>query len=158
MGRYEELIEMAMDARRIAYAPADVPSNVAETYYASLDLVDDIDFLIKNGTLMDMADEVRSKTGTTEALTPTKMLEAIASMSVIPTISNPAETTEVFLNKEYIDGEGNKHIGSFTIENELSEQDALLEALESALDGKITTIVKIGNASNAQVNNEILIL
>lgn len=54
----------------------------------------------------------------------------------LPELSNPANASEVFLNKEVIDSSGNKMIGTFTIEQELAEQEQLLIDLEAALENK----------------------
>lgn len=51
----------------------------------------------------------------------------------LPTLSDPAIESEVFLGSEYIDQTGAKKTGTFTIEPELAEQDELLTTLEVAL-------------------------
>lgn len=51
----------------------------------------------------------------------------------LPELTTPAFESEVFEGSEYIDQTGTKKTGTFTIENELSEQDELLTELESIL-------------------------
>lgn len=71
-----------------------------------------------------------------------EILEAVnnlpdASTGVeLPELNNPANANEIFLNKEVIGEDGKVHTGTFTIENELSEQDSLLNQLRTALSGK----------------------
>ena len=52
----------------------------------------------------------------------------------LPELSNPATATEVFANKELIDADGNKIVGTFTIENELAAQDNLITQIQAAVD------------------------
>ena len=47
-----------------------------------------------------------------------------------------AAADEVFVGETIVDASGNKITGTFTIEDELSEQDVLLSELEAVLDGK----------------------
>ena len=54
----------------------------------------------------------------------------------LPELPNPATETEVFAGKEYIDGTGDKKIGAFTIDAEITEQDSLLAQIRTALVGK----------------------
>lgn len=54
----------------------------------------------------------------------------------LPELSNPAEVEEVFLGVEYIDETGDKKIGTFTLDAELSQQDSLITQIQTALDGK----------------------
>lgn len=54
----------------------------------------------------------------------------------LPELPNPATETEVFAGKEYIDGTGDKKIGAFTIDAEMTEQDSLLAQIRTALVGK----------------------
>lgn len=54
----------------------------------------------------------------------------------LPTISNPAYDEHVFADKEYINADGLKRSGSFTIDNELTEQDALIMQISNALRNK----------------------
>ena len=54
----------------------------------------------------------------------------------LPDLINQAEASELFLNKELIDSNGNKVTGTFTIDSELSEQDDLIAQIATALKGK----------------------
>lgn len=67
---------------REPYAPADIPSKTAQTYYASLNLVNDIDYMIKNGTLLDIADAVRSKADIEEYVSPVQMMNTINNLKI----------------------------------------------------------------------------
>lgn len=53
----------------------------------------------------------------------------------LPELTNPAIASEVFLNKEIIDEQGNVKTGTFTIENELSNQSDLIAQLQTMADG-----------------------
>lgn len=52
----------------------------------------------------------------------------------LPELTNPASQEEVFLDKEFIDKDGKAKIGTFTIENELTEQDSLIAQIQSVVD------------------------
>lgn len=54
----------------------------------------------------------------------------------LPELPNPATETEVFAGKEFINGSGDKRIGAFTIDAEITEQDSLLAQIRTALVGK----------------------
>lgn len=54
----------------------------------------------------------------------------------LPSLANPGTKEDLMLNKELIDGNGNKVTGTFTIDSELNTQDDLIAMIESALDGK----------------------
>lgn len=54
----------------------------------------------------------------------------------LPTINNPAYDEHVFADKEYINADGLKRAGSFTIDDELTEQDSLISQITSALRNK----------------------
>lgn len=56
----------------------------------------------------------------------------------LPSLSNPATEDEVFLDQEYIDENGNKKTGAFTIESELTEQDTLINQLRTLVEEKST--------------------
>lgn len=59
----------------------------------------------------------------------------------LPDLSNPASAAELFSGKQLIDANGNVVDGSFTIDNELSQQDSLIEQIKSALSGKASGAV-----------------
>ena len=54
----------------------------------------------------------------------------------LPELPNPATDSEVFAGKEFIDNSGDKKIGAFTIDAEITEQDSLLAQIRTALVGK----------------------
>lgn len=63
-----------------AFAPADIPTTTAATYYASKDVCD-VNYSINHMTLIDLAKAVRAVTGSTEKLTPGEMATALNSMT-----------------------------------------------------------------------------
>jgi hypothetical protein len=54
----------------------------------------------------------------------------------LPELTNEGSASDLMLNKELIDSNGNKVTGTFTIDSELSEQDDLIAQIASALEGK----------------------
>lgn len=54
----------------------------------------------------------------------------------LPEMSDAAYEDDVLLGKEYIDGDGVKRTGKFTIDEELTEQDALITQITDALRNK----------------------
>lgn len=66
-----------------AYAPADVPNLVAETYYATLAQVDEIEVYVKNSSLKNIADDIRTKTGKTDKMKVSEMANEIASIETL---------------------------------------------------------------------------
>ena len=70
-------------ANRIAYTPSDIPNNTVATYYASVDLVNNIDYLVKNGTILDIADAIRATSGSTDKMTPSTMIENVHEIAEI---------------------------------------------------------------------------
>ena len=123
-----------------SYLPAEIPSKTANTYYASVDIVKNLDVKLKNGTIIDIAAQIKEKTGKADNIKPSAMADEISKISggstELPTLSSPASTSEVFLNKEYIDSAGTKQVGTFTIDSELNNQDNLLNQIELALQDK----------------------
>lgn len=65
---------------RAKYAPADIPSNTAMTYYASVDLVNNLDYLVKNGYLLDIADAIRSKLGVSYSIALSQFVDKILAI------------------------------------------------------------------------------
>ena len=61
---------------------------------------------------------------------------AFSNGVTLPEMSNEAIEDEVFLGKEYIDGDGVKRTGKFTIDEELTEQDTLIAQITNALRNK----------------------
>ena len=91
-----------------SYTPSDIPNKTANTYYASISMVKDIDVLAKNGTFIEIAGAIKEKTGTSDIMIPSQMPEAIYSIS--------SESYDVGYNNGYEDGQ--------SIEREMT--DALL--------------------------------
>ena len=52
----------------------------------------------------------------------------------LPELSNPAVASELFVNKELIDGEGNVVTGTFSIDEELTTQDDLISQIQIVVD------------------------
>lgn len=66
-----------------AYAPAEIPSNVARTYYASKFIAaddDDTMVFVRNGTLRKMAVALRHKSGKTDTMLPSEFAEAVLAL------------------------------------------------------------------------------
>lgn len=66
-------------ANYTAYAPADVPNLTKATYYASTSIVDNLDAIVKNGTLKQIGNAIRLLTESTDLYTPSSMGPAIES-------------------------------------------------------------------------------
>lgn len=90
------------------------------------------------------ANAIRKKTGGTTPIEWDSSNGFKAAVEVIdteggvelPELDTPASDDEVFLGKEYIDESGQKRSGSFTIEDELTEQDDLISRIANALKNK----------------------
>jgi hypothetical protein len=54
----------------------------------------------------------------------------------LPELTNAGVATDLMQGKQLIDGDGNVVDGTFTLQNELSEQDSLILAIKTALQGK----------------------
>lgn len=54
----------------------------------------------------------------------------------LPELSNPGTAEDLMAGKELLDGEGKIVTGSFSLEPELSTQDALIEQIKTALQNK----------------------
>ena len=66
------------------YAPSSIVSNVARTYYASNSAMEEDCnkmVLVKNGTLLKIAETLRSKTGKTTGLMPSQFVDEINTLS-----------------------------------------------------------------------------
>ena len=55
---------------------------------------------------------------------------------ILPELTNEADISEIFLGKEVINQEGNVLTGTFTIDNELTNQDNLIAQIQVALQNK----------------------
>lgn len=90
--------------------------------------------------IVAIADNIRTLTGVTGELTLAEMATAKGSGGQggvnLPELTNPATDDEVFLNQEYIDENGNKKTGTFTIDTEMTAQNSLINQIKTALDNK----------------------
>lgn len=64
-----------------SYAPDAMKDKTAETYYASYDIVADMDVICKNGSLIDTAKAIREKNGTTTQYNPSEFGAAIRALT-----------------------------------------------------------------------------
>lgn len=92
------------------YAPEEIPNNTKQTYYASRALARNVDLLIKSGTVCDIADAIREKTGEEKSYNPkTEMPDAIRSI-----VSGGEATTEIMLygTSDIVNGYSSLETGS----------------------------------------------
>ena len=93
-------------------------------------------YLIEQETLTNIANSIRGKTGDKNTLSPSEMATAINSISTgADTSDATAAADEIFAGKTAYTANG-KTTGTFTIDNELSTQENLLNQLQNALNGK----------------------
>lgn len=59
------------------YAPNEVKDRTVETYYASYDMITDLDAIVKNGSLLDTANAIRQLTGSSERYKPSEFKDAL---------------------------------------------------------------------------------
>ena len=103
-----------------------------------------IDSTKLNAGMTATANAIRAKTGGTSPIAWDEetgfktAVEVISSEGGVelPELNELAEPEEVFLGKDYIDSDGQKKTGSFTIDVELMEQDSLISQIRDALNGK----------------------
>ena len=60
-----------------------------------------------------------------------------AEGTVLPELENPGMAADLMEGRELLDGDGEPVVGTFTLAQELAAQDALLEQISEALDGKV---------------------
>lgn len=99
-----------------------------------------------------------------------EVLEALQNKAApgdveLPELTNEGTALDLMLSKELIDSDGNKVVGSFTIDNEINTQASLVSQIQTALQGKAgggnstgslqycTLTIQIG--SNATLNQVI---
>lgn len=63
-----------------AYAPSAMKDKTAETYYASYNIVADMDVICKNGSLIDVGKAIREKSGATTHYVPSQLGAAIRAL------------------------------------------------------------------------------
>lgn len=93
------------------------------------------------------ANAIRAKTGRTSPIAwedETGFKTAVEVISSgggveLPELNDLAEPEEVFLGKEYIDSDGQKKTGKFTIDDELIEQDSLISQIRAGLNNKTSS-------------------
>lgn len=103
-----------------------------------------IDSALLDAGMTATANAIRAKTGGTSPIMWDSAdgfrgaVEAINTEGGVelPELNEPAEPGEVFSGQEYIDGDGQKKTGSFTIDEELTEQDSLITQIANALKNK----------------------
>lgn len=89
--------------------------------------------------IVAIANAVRGKTGITTQMTLGEIATGINNMSVgvdLPELSNPAVASDILSGKEAIDGVGSKITGTFTIEEELTEQNDLISQIATLVATK----------------------
>lgn len=69
----------------------------------------------------------------------------------LPELTNEGSASDLMLNKELIDGNGNVITGTFTIDNELTEQDNLITQIQTAVDSLPEADSSGGNLETASV-------
>lgn len=69
----------------------------------------------------------------------------------LPELQNEGSASDLMLNKELIDGNGNVITGTFTIDNELTEQDDLITQIQAAVDSLPEADSSGGNLETASV-------
>lgn len=99
-----------------------------------------IDSTKLDADITTIADAIREKSGTSGKMTfPSGMADAVRNIQTgveLPELNELAEPEEVFLGKDYIDSDGQKKTGKFTIDDELMVQDSLISQIRDALNGK----------------------
>ena len=87
-----------------------------------------------------LTDKIKAKTGISGAVDFDNLVLVVDNINVdLPELTNPADESEVFLDQEYIDVNGAKKTGTFTIDEELNAQDTLI----SEQDAKIAELTEI---------------
>ena len=117
-----------------------------------------------DGDLTVLADAIRERAGSEGKMAfPHGIAQTVKSIPTggveLPTLENPVTEAEVFLGKEYIDGNGQMATGSFTIDDELMEQDSLISQITTALRnkaaGSLITLPELGDTA-AQPTDMVL--
>lgn len=94
------------------------------------------DYLIKGETLTGIADAIRRKTGSTEDIKAKDMESNIDSISTGTDTSDATVTADEIFAGEVAYGPDGKVTGTFTIENELTEQDNLISQITTLVNQK----------------------
>ena len=103
------------------------------------------DYLIKGETLTNIADAIRSKTGSTEDIKAKDMASTIETISTGTDTSDATATAdEIFAGETAYTADG-KVTGTFTINEEVAEQESLIQNIKTALEGKASATVRLQN-------------
>ena len=135
-----------------------ISASASITLYAKWEIADEVVF-VNESSLRNIANAIRNKTGNSNTYQPSQMAGAIEGISVgvdLPTLTNPASETEVFEGREIIDGEGNKKVGTFTIDNEVITQTDLITQIATALQTKASANINLPELSNPASSDKIL--
>ena len=123
-------------ANRTAYAPDAIPDNTAATYYATTALADASENLILSGTLSDIGDAIRDKNNTLAKINPVDMPKKIRDIETgTDTTDATATAADIMHNTTAYIANG-KTTGTFSLDTEISDQDAKIAAIKDALIGK----------------------
>ena len=106
-----------------------------------------VDSALLDAGMTATANAIRAKTGNVFSIEwdeETGFKAAIEEIDTeggveLPELNNQAEESEVFLGKEYIDSDGQKKTGKFTIDDELIEQDSLISQIRAGLNNKTSS-------------------
>lgn len=122
------------------------------------------EYIIQGETLVSLADEIRVLSDIAEKISLDTMVSKVNNANTeiesqeilisqiaaalagkaggsgieLPSLTNPANESEVFKDSEYINQLGNKKVGTFTLEEEITAQDNLIAQIQSALSGKVS--------------------
>lgn len=118
-----------------------------------------IDSALLDAGMTATANAIRAKTGGSSPIAWDSAngfkvaVEEIETGVELPELNEPAEPEEVFSGQEYIDGDGQKKTGNFTIAEELTEQDALInqivDALKNKAAGSLVSLPELTNPATA---------
>lgn len=89
---------------------------------------------------------------TTELQAVLEILENKATGAVLPELSNEGTAADLLEGKEFIDGQGNKIVGTLSLDAEMAAQAELIESIKSGLEGKAGG----GGSSSTTGSNELL--
>ena len=102
-------------------------------------MAENIKIVADREDIVAIANAVRNKIEATKELTLGEIVNGINGINTgvdLPELSNEGSASELFSGKEFIDGEGNKVTGTFTIAEELTTQDNLISQIQTALQNK----------------------
>lgn len=109
-------------------------------------------------TLIDISDSTATPETllagvTAYAANGEKIIGTMQTGAELPALTAPAQADEIFHGKEALDENGNLLTGTFTIEDELTEQDSLIAQIQTALAGK-TSGLKFASGSFTPTSNK----